>query len=37
LHDPPKILRFTDELLHAIDRDYRIDRRSSLGVFYVPK
>ncbi len=36
-HDPPKILRFTDELLYAIDRDYRIDRRSPLGVFYVPK
>jgi hypothetical protein len=37
LHDPPKILRFTDELLYAVDRDYRIDRRSPLGVFYVPK
>jgi len=37
LHDPAKILRFTDEFLHAIDRDYRIDRRSPLGVFYVPK
>ena len=37
LHDPPKALRFTDELLYAIDRHYRIDRRSPLGVFYVPK
>jgi hypothetical protein len=37
LHDPPKILRFTDEFLYAVDRDYRIDRRSPLGVFYVPK
>jgi hypothetical protein len=36
-HDPPKFLRFTDELLYAIDRHYRIDRRSPLGVFYVPK
>jgi len=36
-HDPPKFLRFTDEFLYAIDRHYRIDRRSALGVFYVPK
>ncbi len=37
LHEPRKILRFTDEFLYAIDRDYRIDRRSPLGVFYVPR
>jgi hypothetical protein len=36
-HDPPKYSRFTDELLYAVDRHYRIDRRSPLGVFYVPK
>jgi hypothetical protein len=36
-HDPPKALRFTDEFLYAVDRHYRIDRRSPLGVFYVPK
>jgi hypothetical protein len=36
-HDPPKYMRFTDELLYAIDRHYRIDRRSPLGVFYVPR
>jgi hypothetical protein len=36
-HDPPKYLRFTDDFLYAVDRHYRIDRRSPLGVFYVPK
>jgi hypothetical protein len=37
LHYPRKFDRFTDEFLYAVDRYYRIDRRSSLGVFYVPK
>jgi hypothetical protein len=34
---PPQFQRFTDELLRAVERDYRIDRRSPLGVFYLPK
>ena len=37
LHYPRKFNRFTDEFLYAVDRYYRIDRRSQLGVFYVPK
>jgi hypothetical protein len=37
LHYPQKFNRFTDETLYAIDRYYRIDRRSRYGVFYVPK
>jgi hypothetical protein len=37
LHYPRKFNRFTDDFLYAVDRSYRIDRRSHLGVFYVPK
>ncbi|HYM01922.1 MAG TPA: hypothetical protein VET85_03185, partial [Stellaceae bacterium] len=37
LHYPRKFNRFTDEFLYAVDRSYRIDRRSQLGVFYIPK
>ena len=37
LHYPRKFNRFTDEFLYAVDRYYRIDRRSALGVFHVPK
>ena len=37
LHYPRKFNRFTDEFLYAVDRFYRIDRRSRFGVFYVPK
>jgi hypothetical protein len=37
LHYPRKFNRFTDDFLYAVDRFYRIDRRSPLGVFYVPK
>jgi hypothetical protein len=37
LHYPQKFNRFTDETLYAIDRYYKIDRRSPYGSFYVPK
>jgi hypothetical protein len=37
LHYPQKFNRFTDETLYAIDRYYRIARRSRYGTFYVPK
>jgi hypothetical protein len=37
LHYPQKFVRFTDETLYAIDRYYRIARRSENGAFYVPK
>jgi hypothetical protein len=37
LHYPQKFNRFTDVTLYAIDRYYRIDRRSRYGAFYVPK
>jgi hypothetical protein len=37
LHYPQKFNRFTDETLYAVDRYYRIDRRSRYGAFYVPK
>ena len=37
LHYPRKFNRFTDQFLYAVDRFYRIDRRSPSGVFYVPK
>jgi hypothetical protein len=36
LHYPQKFNRFTDETLYAIDRYYRVGRRSRDGVFYVP-
>jgi len=34
---PQAIRRFTDGVLDAIDRYYRIERRSQIGVFYVPR
>jgi hypothetical protein len=37
LHYRQKFNRFTDETLYAIDRYYRIGRRSRYGTFYVPK
>jgi hypothetical protein len=37
LHYPQKFNRFTDDTLYAIDRYYKIDRRSRYGTFYVPK
>jgi hypothetical protein len=37
LHYPQKFNRFTDETLYAVDRYYRIGRRSRNGTFYVPK
>lgn len=37
LHYPQKINRFTDETLYAIDKYYRVARRSMYGTFYVPK
>lgn len=37
LHYPRKFNRFTDDFLYAVDRSYRIDRRSAVGIFYVPK
>jgi hypothetical protein len=37
LHYPQKFNRFTDETLYAVDRYYRIERRSRYGAFYVPK
>ena len=37
LHYPQKFNRFTDETLYAIDRYYKIGRRSQDGTFYVPR
>ncbi len=37
LHYRQKVDRFTDEVLYAIDRYYKIGRRSTFGSFYVPK
>jgi hypothetical protein len=37
LHYRQKFNRFTDETLYAVDRYYRIGRRSRYGAFYVPK
>ena len=37
LHNPRKFSRFTDDVLYAIDRYYRIAWRSQDGTFYVPK
>jgi hypothetical protein len=37
LHDPRKFIRFTDEVLYAVDRYYRIGWRSQDGTFYIPK
>ena len=37
LHYRQKVNRFTDEVLYAIDRYYKIGRRSTFGSFYVPK
>lgn len=37
LHYPQKFNRFTDETLYAIDRYYRVGRRSRYGTFYVPQ
>ena len=37
LHHRRKFSRFTDEVLYAVDRYYRIAWRSQDGTFYVPK
>jgi hypothetical protein len=37
LHYPQKTDRFSDKTLYAIDKYYRVDRRSRDGTFYVPK
>jgi hypothetical protein len=37
LHHRRKFSRFTDEVLYAVDRYYRIDWRARDGTFYVPK
>jgi hypothetical protein len=37
LHDRRKFNRFTDDVLYAVDRYYRIAWRSQDGTFYVPK
>jgi hypothetical protein len=37
LHYPQKFNRFTDDTLYAVDRYYKIGRRSQDGTFYVPK
>jgi len=37
LHHRRKFNRFTDDVLYAIDRYYRIAWRSQDGTFYVPK
>ena len=37
LHYPRKFNRFTDDVLYAVDRYYRIAWRSRDGTFYVPK
>ena len=36
-HHPRKFSRFTDDVLYAVDRYYRIAWRSQDGTFYVPK
>jgi hypothetical protein len=37
LHYRQKFNRFTDDTLYAVDRYYKIGRRSQDGTFYVPK
>jgi hypothetical protein len=37
LHHRRKFVRFSDDLLYAVDRYYRIGWRSQDGTFYVPK
>ena len=37
LHHWRKFSRFTDDMLYAVDRHYRIGWRSQDGTFYVPK
>jgi len=37
LHHQRKFSRFTDDVLYAVDRYYRIDWRSQDGTFYIPK
>ena len=37
LHDRRKFSRFTDDVLYAVDRYYRIGWRSQDGTFYIPK
>ncbi|MBV9816544.1 MAG: hypothetical protein JO229_12420 [Alphaproteobacteria bacterium] len=37
LHYRQKIDRFTDDVLYAIDRYYKVGRRSDFGSFYIPK
>ena len=37
LHYRRKFSRFTDDVLYAVDRYYRIGWRSQDGTFYVPK
>jgi hypothetical protein len=37
LHGPRTVDRFTDAFLYAVNRYYRIDRRSPFGVFYIPR
>ncbi|MBV8132994.1 MAG: hypothetical protein JO282_10870 [Alphaproteobacteria bacterium] len=37
LHNRRKFSRFTDDVLYAVDRYYRISWRSQDGTFYVPK
>jgi hypothetical protein len=37
LHYPQKFNRFTDDTLYAVDRYYKIGRRSQDGTFYLPK
>jgi hypothetical protein len=36
-HGRPKVDRFTDAFLAAVDGAYRLDRRSATSFFYVPK
>jgi hypothetical protein len=37
LHNRRKFSRFTDDVLYAVDRHYRIGWRSQDGTFYIPK
>ena len=37
LHHRRKFSRFTDDVLYAVDRHYRIGWRSQDGTFYIPK
>ena len=37
LHNRRKFSRFTDDVLYAVDRYYRIGWRSQDGTFYIPK